>query len=483
MAQAGIKKRAFAGVGALVLRSLLMQPISFLGFFFLSVFLQRWQLGVFWAVSEVIGLLGYFSDIGLAAALIQKKKRPKKKEIRATFTLQQILVLGLILTALILTPFLEKRFNFGREGRILFHSLLFGFFASSLKTIPSVKLERKLKFQKLAVVDLAEQIVFTGLAVFLAWRGFGIKSWVWAVVARAVVGVVLIYLFSPWPVGISFDLGAIKGLFKFGIPFQVNSLLAVIKDRLVNVFLWGIVGSDGVGILGWAQRWAQMPLRFLMDPVIRVTFPAYSRLQAEKERMRRALEKSGFFVNLIIFPVLIGMGLTMPKVVALFPQYHKWRVALVPFSFYLANFFFGVITTPLVNAFNAIGKINVSLKLMIFWTVLTWILVPSLAKLGGANGAALGLFLVSASSFVAWRLARREFGVSLGKIILSPLLSGGVMALSLILVGRFIPETVIGLVVFVLFGLLVYLAMVFLIVSKEELSWFINSLLSLLRKP
>ena len=319
-----IKRKAFAGIGALMMRSLLMQPISFLGFFFLSVFLKRWELGVFWAVSEVVGLLGYFSDVGLAAALIQKKAKPKKEEIRATFTIQQILVLGLIIIAVVLAPFLQRRFNFTDEGRLLFYSFLFGFFAASLKTIPSVNLERRLKFGKLAIVDLVEQTVFTSLAVLLAWRGFGITSWIGAILARSLVGVVLIYLFSPWPIGISFNFKTLRSLVKFGVPFQINSLLAVFKDRLVNIFLWGIVGSDGIGILGWAQRWAQLPLKFLMDPVIRVAFPAYSRLQGDKQRLKNALERSGFFVNLFIFHFLVGMGLAMPRVIAVFTQYQKW---------------------------------------------------------------------------------------------------------------------------------------------------------------
>ena len=36
------------------------------------------------------------------------------------------------------------------------------------------------------------------------------------------------------------------------------------------------------------------------------------------------------------------------------------------------------ISTPLVNTLNAIGKINRSLKLMVIWTLLTWIVTPPL---------------------------------------------------------------------------------------------------------
>ncbi len=476
-----IKNKAFRGVGALVLRNLLMQPISFLGFVFLSIFLKRWELGVFWAVSEIVGFLGYFSDIGLAAALIQKKAEPKKEEIRATFTAQQLLVVLLISLVVIFTPWLQERFGFDDQGRWLLYALLFGFFAASLKTIPSVMLERRLQFEKLAIVDLVEQVTFTGLAVLLAWGGLGVNSWVLAVFARALVGVILIYFFSPWPVGFSFHFEAIKGLIKFGLPFQTNSLLAVAKDRLVNIFLWGLLGSDGVGILGWAQRWAQIPLRFLMDSVIRVTFPAYSRLQDNRQRLGRALEKSCFFINLFIFPVLAGMGLVMPKIVNIFPQYHKWTIAIVPFWWFLANFAFGAATTPLVNAFNSVGKVKISFNLMAFWTILTWLLVPPLARLRGANGAAIGLFLVSASSFIAWWLAKREFDFSLTKAIFSPLMLTLVMVTGLLIIDRYLPETISGLAIFISLGVLIY-GLMLVLFQKKDLIWFVNGIFDLVKK-
>lgn len=474
MAADKIKERTFIGIGALVLRNFIKQPISFISFFALSVFLQPWELGVYWAVSEIIGFLGYFSDVGLAAALIQKKQQPEDKEIKTTFTIQQIIVLFLIFVTLIISPLLQRQFDFGQQGKYLLYALLFGFFTSSLKTIPSVYLERKLKYKKLAMVDLAEQIAFSGLAVLLAWRGLGTVSWIGAVVARSIIGLVLIYIFSPWPIGFSLHLESIKDLFGFGIPYQANSLLAVVKDRLVNIFLWGIIGSTGMGILGWAQKWSQLPLRFLMDSVIRVTFPAYSRLQKNKQRMKRALERSGFFVNLLIFPALAGIGIAIPKMIAIFPQYQKWSDAVVPLWLYLANFGFGAATTPLVNAFNAVGKVKLNLKLMAMWTGLTWLVVPAMAKAFGVNGAAVGLLIVSASSVIAWWWVKREFKLNLLKTIFVPLILTLIMTASLIGANLVLPQSLVGLIGLILVGGIIYLLLTFMFV-REELIWGWNT--------
>ena len=471
-----IKHRVFRGVGVLVLRNFIGQPITFLGFIFLSAFLKRWELGIFWAVSELVGFLGYFSDIGLAAALIQSKKEPDRDEIRTTFTVQQFLVITAIVISILLLPWLEVKFHFSGSGVWLFLALLFGFFMASLKTIPSALLERRLAFEKLAFIDLSEQIVFTTVAVLLAWRGFGLYSWMAAVILRALVGVSLIYYFAPWPIGFSFHFGALKRLLRFGLPFQVNSLLALAKDRVMNIFLWGILGSDGIGILGWAQRWAQFPLRFVMDQVIRVTFPAYSRLQDRDEWLRRALERSIFLLALIVFPILAGLALLMPWVVEIWPRYHKWQVAIVPFWFYVINYGFGVITTPITNAFNAVGKVHWTFRLMVFWTIATWLLVPFLASRYGVNGAALGLALVSTTSIGVWYWAERVFRLSFGYILGRPLGFTVLMAGLIVSLGNILTQTLFHLILLIILAGALYGFLVWFF-ARAELVWLYSLLI------
>lgn len=69
-----IKKKAVSGVVVLTGRTFCFKFSFFFATALLTVFLEPSQFGVFWIVSAVVNFLSYFSDIGLAAALIQKKK-------------------------------------------------------------------------------------------------------------------------------------------------------------------------------------------------------------------------------------------------------------------------------------------------------------------------------------------------------------------------------------------------------------------------
>ena len=462
-----VKDRAVKGVVALTGRTFLLQIVSFFGFFLLTVFLGTAEIGLFFAISELVAILGYFSDIGLAAALIQKKEKPDIKDIRSTFTIQQGLVLTLVALVFLLTPFLRSFYEISQPGVFLLWALTLSFFLASLKTIPSVLLERKLRFDLLVVVEIIEALLFYGIAVLLAWKGFGVVSYAWAVLARGLAGVILIYLLSPWQIGFAFEKQSLKHLLKFGVPYQANTFLAVVKDRLMNVFLWKIIGAQGVGILGWAQKWAQMPLRFIMDSVMKVTFPAYARMQEDKEELKKAIEKTLYFVSLLTFPMLVGMALLAKSLVQIIPKYSKWEVALVALTFYILNSAWASVTTPLTNALAAVGRIKIVFKLMIMWTALTWLIYPVLAIKYGYNGVALGAALVAFSSVVAIYLAQKYLHFSFWAGIKKPLIATIIMGVIVWVLREFLPGNLIGLVSLIISGGLTYFGCLWLFVGQE----------------
>ncbi len=464
---ATVKGRAIRGIAALTGRTFLLQIISFAGFFLLTIFLGKAEVGLFFAISELVAILGYFSDIGLAGALIQKKEKPTIKDIRSTFTIQQALVLTLVSLVLVLTPWLRQFYHITQPGVFLLWALTFGFFLASLKTIPSILLERKLRFDLLVIVEIVESILFYGAAVLLAWKGFGVVSYAWAVLLRGMVGVILIYIISPWRIGFAFEKESLRHLLRFGVPYQANTFLAVIKDRLMNVFLWKIVGASGVGILGWAQKWAQMPLRFVMDAVMKVTFPAYARMQTDKKELKKAIEKTLFFLGLIIFPLLVGISVLAQPLVHLIPKYSKWEVALVALYLFLVNSFWAAVTTPLMNALTAVGKIKIVFKLMVMWTVLTWIIYPVLAIKYGFNGVALGAAVVSFSSAIAIWLTKKYIDFDFFAPLLKPTIGCLAMGFGLFFLRNFLPLNIFSLILLIFIGGLFYGGLVFLMVGKS----------------
>lgn len=427
-----VKSRTKKGIAILTLRTFITQIISFFAnVIFLPLFLLPSEYGVFFLVSAVINLLAYFSDIGFAASLIQKKEQLTEQDLKTIFTAQQVLVLGLVFLAVLATPIIAAFYKFDQPALYLFWALAFCLLLSSLKTIPSVLMERKLEFNKLVIPQIFEALVFSLSSIYFAWQGFGVTTFTISVLLRGVTGLVVTYYVQPWMPGISFSLQSFRSSLRFGVPYQANSFLAMLKDDGMTIFLGTILGTHGVGLLGWAQKWAYAPLRFFMDQVIKVTFPAFSRLQGNKEELSLAVSNSIKFISFLVFPSLVMLVLVAPILVVIIPKYSKWQEALMALSILSITSALAAVTTPLTNTLNAIGRISLTFKLMIMWTVLTWAFVPLLAISYGLNGAAAGLTLVGLSSFVAIYLISQYIKInyleSVGKPVLLTIILGAVV--------------------------------------------------------
>ncbi|MBI1863899.1 oligosaccharide flippase family protein [Candidatus Woesebacteria bacterium] len=460
-----VKERSVRGILVLTGRTFFLQVIAVIALGFLWAYLTPSQWGVFFVLNAVINFLNYFSDIGLAAALIQKKEHPSETDLKTTFFVQQVLVITIIAIVILLTPFFTKKFSLNNDGVILLYALAFSFFLSSLKSIPSVLLERKLEFVKLTFPQILEQVFYYVILVVFAVQGFGIKSFTIAVIARDIVGVVVIYILQPWKPGIAFSRKTLSGLFKFGIPYQINTFLAAVKDDGMTLILGGILGPAGVGFLGTAQKFARYPLTFFMDTVTRVTFPAFSRMQDSSSHLAKSVTRSIFFICFLVFPSLAGLVILSPLIVEVIPRYNQWKPALFALTFISINFGFAAATTQLTNLLNAIGKIKITFFLMIMWTVLTWALIPILALKFGVSGAAFGYSLVGASSIVAIIVAKKYVNFSLYHSIGKPLIGTSIMATILIILRTILPVSAYSIFVLAIVGVIVYTVLMIVLVG------------------
>ena len=464
-----VKKRSVVGLVTLTSRTFFLQAVSFVAMFLLTIFLAPEVFGVFFVVSAVVNFLTYFSDIGLAAALIQKKKKLTKDDLQTTFTIQQFLVVTLVIISLAISPLVARFYHLSSTGLWLFRALVISFFLSSLKTIPSVLLERKLDFNRLVIPQIAETIIFNAVAVLLAWKGWGVASFTVAVLARGLSGLILIYLLSPWKPHLALDKNSAKALLSFGAPFQANSLLALVKDDLLTVFLGKILPFGQVGFISWAQKWANTPLRFIMDSVIKVTFPAYSRIQDDKVALRAGLEKALFAVCFFTFPALVGLACLAAPLVEFIPRYLKWQPALLALYLFCGQAIFASVSTILTNILNATGRIKITLGLMVLWTTLTWILTPTLVVFFGFNGVALAALAVALTVFLPILLVKKIVIFELGENVGKPLAAALLMGLVLYLLLQRVSNNLGWLIITIFIGAIIYLGLMTVLARKKLL--------------
>jgi len=462
-----VKKKSALGITTFLLRMVFLQIITFVSSIFVSRFLSPLAFGVYGIVANFVLLFVFFSDIGLAAALIQKKGKLTRDDLVTTFTIQQLLVGFLVILIFLLLPLVQPLLKFDNDGLWLGRALAFSLLLASLKSIPSVILERRLDFNLLVIPEIVETLVFNGVLVALAYFGWGVKSFSWAVLSRGLIGLLVIYILSPWKPGLGIKKKNALSLVRFGLPFQLNSILAWFKDNLMdNVVALILRSPTAFGYLSWAKTLSYQPKKVL-DSVMRVTFPVYSRLQVKRQILNKALSKTHFLLSVLTFPLIAGIcALVKPLILYLYGG-PKWLPAIPSVYFLSIALLWGIFNTVATTALSAIGKIKIVLKFMAMVTAATWLLTPLFSFKWGYNGAALSWAVSGLVSLWSMNQYLKRVKVNLLADAGGAAAASLVMGLVVYFLGRFWVNSLPRLVATVIFGGTLYGLLIFLFERKR----------------
>lgn len=456
-----LKRKTIISTMSLFLQSGYSALLGLTANLIITILLSPTIYGIYITMLSLISLLNYFSDIGLAASLIQKKE-VDPEDLSTTFTIQQILIITLVIIGFFATPYIISFYKLPADGSYLYWALLVGFFLSSLKTIPSVLLERTVKFQKIVFVQIIENTLFYGIVVICALMGLGLRSFAIAVLVRSFAGVIIMYSVSFWKPRIGISVPHLKHLLSFGLPFQTSSFLALFKDDLLTLYLGKVIGFEGLGYIGWAKKWAEAPLRIIMDNVSRVLFPVMSRLQHDGDKLKKLIEKILTLQTILIAPAITGIAFLMHYMIILFPKYEKWSPALPLLYIFSLSALLSSYSSPFTNLFNSLGKAKITLFFMIFWTAGIWILTSILSNRIGYAGFPMAQLILSFSFIIVVQKAKTIVSFSFVSPIYKILIATIGMAITFFFLSVFIHSSFSALVVSIISGPIVYFAILFL---------------------
>lgn len=474
-----IKQKAIHGAISLTFRRVVLLTITLVVInFLLPRYLPPSVIGTFNLAMAIVGFFSFFSDIGLAASIIQKKDDITEDELATTFAIQQTLVTIIALVIFLFAPFIANFYNLDSGGDYLVRALAVSFFLTSFKVIPSVLFERDLNFKPLVIVEILENLIFVGLLVPLVLMGYGLFSYAVAQVVRSIAGVIVMYNITPWKMRFKYSLQEVKPLLQFGIPYQTNALLALLKDRLVVLLIGKMITKSEMGFVTLAQSWAFIPLE-IMNIIIRVTFPAYAKLQRDRQALGVAVERSLYVMGLFLYPAMFGILALATNLVEIIGR-DKWGSIIPLVYLYSFSTLWASISTTFTNVFNAVGEIKITLKLMIMWTLLTWALTPVLVWQFDYLGVGIASAIISFSSIVTIYLMRQIAKIDLLYSIGKPLAAAAIMGITLLPLARIFLTTKVAILPLILLGGLIY-AFIMLLIDRKRIVFEIKEIINAIR--
>jgi PST family polysaccharide transporter len=384
-----LQHRARMGVVWLLTRTVVLQFAVLGGNVVLARVLSPADFGIFAIVQFAVAFFMFFGDAGLGGALIQKQEPPTQRELSTVFNLQFGIAAVLVVLISVAASVIRLVWSELPDGiEWVFRALSVGLLLTVLRVIPSILMERQLLFGRLAILEVAGTLGFYGGAVIFALAGFGVWALVIGTLLQGVLSTTLALVMRPWKPSLVFDREALRPILRFGIPYQVKTIISFFNGAVTPLYAGAALGATSLGFIQFAQTTAYFPLK-LVQIMGRVTFPLYSRLQDDPKAFAETLGRSiqiCAFATFFFVGLFLGMGRQVIHVIFT----DKWLPALPLLYIYASVISIGFISPVAAAALDASGRPQIIAKLAFGWTLLNWAVVLLTTPRWGMVGFAAG---------------------------------------------------------------------------------------------
>jgi O-antigen/teichoic acid export membrane protein len=265
-----------------------------------------------------------FSDLSLGAALVQRRSISELDRSTVFWTSlaagTAFTLLGVALSWPLATFYGEP------EVQPLFVVVSFSFVITSLGVTQAALLMREMDFRRLELRMMAATAAGAVVGISAAARGFG----PWAIIAMqlviAAVSTLLLWRFCPWRPRLVFSLASLRDLGSFGGNVFGQRALYYATRTADAALIGRFLGPAAVGAYALAYNVVLVPATRIGIPIQEVLFPAFSRMQDDREWVAAMWLRVTRLVASISMPLMLCLIVTAPDFVAVVLG-AKWSAA------------------------------------------------------------------------------------------------------------------------------------------------------------
>lgn len=392
-----IQARARRGIKLLLGRQVVLQVLMLGGGIVLARVLDPAEFGLYAITTFLVALFSLFGEFGLAPSFIQRRDELTDRDLSVGFTLQQMVTTVVVAALFLLAPWLVSFYPQAPPDTIwLVRTLAFSLYLTSWRAMSALQLERHMRYERIVWVEVVENFSYQIIAVVLAVAGYGVWSFIWATMARGVLGTVLVFLVAPWRVRFGFDMKIVKEILRFGLPFQLQGIINQIVHWVTPTLVAVWVGPQAVGFLMWAVSNGRRPL-ILVDNVVRVAFPHFSRIQDDREAVERTLSQY-LMLLLLVAGLWVAVLMIAGPMLLRWIYTEKWSPAIPALMIYAAGIAVDMIVWVMVVTLNGLGMVSFTTRYILGRNLAIVAVSIPLVLLIGFNGVPIGYLLMGTLS-------------------------------------------------------------------------------------
>ncbi|MEQ1917814.1 MAG: MOP flippase family protein [Elusimicrobiota bacterium] len=239
------------------------------------------------------------------AAVIQKAE--VSQELLSSMFWINVLV-GMVLTSLLAAsaPMVATAY---KEPQLLWLTIAFSstFLINSLNITQNALLQREIDFRTFAIMDITTEAVAGACGVAAAYMGCGVWSLVLQSVLTSMLRAVILWRQSKWRPDLSFQWRAVRVIMDFSIHTFLADAMQYWVRNVDNLLIGLFLGSGPLGIYTRAYAVMLVPINRVARVLSDVMFASFSRIQDNREYVKRVFLKMTRAVALVTFPMMLGV--------------------------------------------------------------------------------------------------------------------------------------------------------------------------------
>ncbi len=280
----------------------------------------------FLAVSEMtVGFAIMLSQLGFYGALIRKKEL-SEKELNACFSLLLLFSVFLYLCLLLSKDFLDVFFE--RDGigdLILINGILI--LISPMQLIYQVMLNRAMRFELIAKVQILMTIVQSIMNLSLVYVGLGYWSIVFSLIITQLLITIIHRYLCAQRLSLTFELARTKGIWEDVNTSFFTAVIWDINSRLDVLFIQSFFASNILGFYRMSKTISEKPVSLVSKVIQSITLSTFSKVAHDRKQLSFYIRDSIFFASFLAFPLFIGLSMTAVNFVPLILG-EKWTPAV-----------------------------------------------------------------------------------------------------------------------------------------------------------
>ena len=297
-----LKSKTVSGVGWSAADSFLGQGVSFLVGLVLARLLSPSEYGLVGIITIFTTILSGFVDCGFSNSLIRKKDA-SNDDYNTMFIVN--LALSMVMYALLFVsaPWIAKFFE-REELTLLTRVTGLILIIQALSIVQNTILTKRIDFKTKAKASFIAAVSSGIIGISMAYNGFGVWSLVAQMIANQLFSTLCLWIFNKWLPYFRFNSDSFVYMWGFGWKMMLSGFLDRTWAQLYQTVVGKCYTPETLGQYTRAKLFARIFSQNFTSIIQRVTYPALSAIQDDKQRLKEGYRK---IIKLSMFVTIVCM--------------------------------------------------------------------------------------------------------------------------------------------------------------------------------